>query len=122
MALLVFKTSVLAPRGAAGKLPGALDVAADIAGCMDSQGFRPLDIMVGHSQWAESLPPLHRDLFDRMLVAQALVQGLPLLSNDAVFRQVRRPPDLMTLRLRRPGRPGPGRASRRRRPRGRASA
>jgi len=27
----------------------------------------------------------HRDPFDRMLVAQALVEGLPIVSNDAVF-------------------------------------
>ncbi len=31
------------------------------------------------------LPPLHRDPFDRMLVAQALLEGLPLLTNDVVF-------------------------------------
>lgn len=75
----------IAIKAAAGKLPGALDVAADIPGCMESQGFRPLDITVGHAQRAGALPPLHRDPFDRMLVAQALVEGLPLLSNDRVF-------------------------------------
>jgi PIN domain nuclease of toxin-antitoxin system len=50
-----------------------------------SQGFRPLDITVGHAQRAGGLPLLHRDPFDRMLVAQAFVEGLPLLSNDSVF-------------------------------------
>ncbi len=75
----------IAIKAAAGKLPGALDVAADVAGCIGSQGFRPLDITVGHAQRAGGLPPLHRDPFDRMLVAQALVEGLPLLSNDSVF-------------------------------------
>jgi PIN domain nuclease of toxin-antitoxin system len=75
----------IAIKAAAGKLPGALDVAADISGCLESQGFRPLEITVVHAQRAGGLPPLHRDPFDRMLVAQALVEGLPLLSNDAVF-------------------------------------
>ena len=75
----------IAIKAAAGKLPGALDVAEDVAGCMESQGFRPLDITVPHAQRAGNLPPLHRDPFDRMLVAQALVEGLPLLSNDAAF-------------------------------------
>lgn len=75
----------IAIKAAAGKLPGALDVAADISGCLESQGFRPLEITVAHAQRAGGLPPLHRDPFDRMLVAQALVEGLPVLSNDAVF-------------------------------------
>ncbi len=75
----------IAIKAAAGKLPGALEVAADIAGFMESQGFRPIDITVGHAQRAGGLPPLHRDPFDRMLVAQALVEDLPLLSNDFVF-------------------------------------
>ncbi len=75
----------IAIKAAAGKLPGALDVAADVAGCMENQGFRPLDITVVHAQRAGSLPFLHRDPFDRMLAAQALVEGLPLLSNDTAF-------------------------------------
>ena len=75
----------IAIKAAAGKLAGALDVAADVSGCLESQGFRPLDITVGHAQRAGSLPLRHRDPFDRMLAAQALVEGLPLLSNDAIF-------------------------------------
>lgn len=75
----------IAIKAAAGKLPGALDVAADISGCLESQGFRPLEITVAHAQRAGGLPPLHRDPFDRMLVAQGIVEGLPLLSNEAVF-------------------------------------
>jgi len=75
----------IAIKAAAGKLPGARDVAADVSGCLLSQGFRPLDITVGHAQRAGGLPLLHRDPFDRMLVAQAFVEGLPLLSNDSVF-------------------------------------
>src|ERR1017187_289147 len=75
----------IAIKAAAGKLPGARDVAAAVSGCLLSQGFRPLDITVGHAQRAGGLPLLHRDPFDRMLVAQAFVEGLPLLSNDSVF-------------------------------------
>ena len=75
----------IAIKAAAGKLPGALDVAADISGCLESQGFRPLEISVAHAQRAGGLPPLHRDPFDRMLVAQALMEGLPVLSNDRAF-------------------------------------
>ncbi|HSB35788.1 MAG TPA: type II toxin-antitoxin system VapC family toxin [Thermoanaerobaculia bacterium] len=75
----------IAIKAAAGKLPGALDVAADISGCLESQGFRPLEITVAHAQRAGGLPPLHRDPFDRMLVAQAFVERLPVLSNDPAF-------------------------------------
>ena len=68
-----------------GKLPGALEVAADIAGCLRRQQFTPLDITVDHAQRAGSLPGAHRDPFDRMLIAQAQAENLPLVSNDVVF-------------------------------------
>ena len=32
-----------------------------------------------------SLPPMHRDPFDRMIVAQALVEGVPVLTADAAL-------------------------------------
>ena len=39
-----------------GKLPGATDVAADVAACVTSQGFLPLDITMLHAQRAGRLP------------------------------------------------------------------
>jgi PIN domain nuclease of toxin-antitoxin system len=42
----------------------------------------PLSISVSHALRASALPPLHRDPFDRMIVAQALVEGMPVLSSD----------------------------------------
>ena len=42
----------------------------------------PLSISVAHALRAGALPPLHRDPFDRMIVAQALVEGVPVLSSD----------------------------------------
>ena len=68
-----------------GKLPGALEVAADVAGAAASQGFTALDITIVHAQRAGRLPGEHRDPFDRMLVAQAQLEDLPILSNDRVF-------------------------------------
>lgn len=68
-----------------GKLPGALEVAADIAGCLRAQQFTALDITVDHAQRAGALPGAHRDPFDRMLIAQAQAENLPLVSNDVVF-------------------------------------
>jgi len=68
-----------------GKLPGAADVASDVAGCIASQQFATLDISVLHAQRAGRLPGPHRDPFDRMLAAQAQIEDLPIISNDDVF-------------------------------------
>lgn len=68
-----------------GKLPGALDVAADVAGCIASQGFTALDITVRHAQRAGRLPGDHKDPFDRMLIAQAQIEDLSLVSDEHVF-------------------------------------
>jgi PIN domain nuclease of toxin-antitoxin system len=68
-----------------GKLPGALDVAADIAGAVRSQQFDALDITILHAQKAGRLPGPHRDPFDRMLAAQAQLEDLPIVTNDPVF-------------------------------------
>jgi PIN domain nuclease of toxin-antitoxin system len=68
-----------------GKLPGALEVAADVGACLRSQQFTPLDITIGHAQRAGSLPGTHRDPFDRMLIAQSQAENVPVVSSDAVF-------------------------------------
>jgi len=68
-----------------GKLPGAADVAADIAGAVASQAFLPLSITLAHAQLAGRLTTDHRDPFDRMLAAQALIEGIPIVSNDEAF-------------------------------------
>lgn len=44
--------------------------------------LRVLDITLEHALRAASLPALHRDPFDRMLVAQAQVEGIPIVTND----------------------------------------
>lgn len=72
-------------KAASGRLPGALDVAADVLGCIRAQGFVPLDLTVLHAQRAGSLPPIHGDPFDRALISQALLEGVPILSGDEVF-------------------------------------
>lgn len=68
-----------------GKLPGAVDVAEDVAGCVAGQGFESLDITLHHGQRAGALGGSHRDPFDRMLIAQAQAEDLPIVSNDEVF-------------------------------------
>jgi PIN domain nuclease of toxin-antitoxin system len=68
-----------------GKLPGALEVAEDVAGAVASQGFTALDISILHAQRAGRLPGGHRDPFDRMLIAQAQLEDVPIVSNETVF-------------------------------------
>jgi PIN domain nuclease of toxin-antitoxin system len=48
-------------------------------------GFRILPVDWLHAAAVEKLPHVHRDPFDRLLAAQALAEGLPLVSSDPVF-------------------------------------
>ncbi len=68
-----------------GKLPGAVLVAEQFVECLRDQGFTELAITVSHAQRAGLLPGPHRDPFDRMLMAQAQTEGIPIISNDEVF-------------------------------------
>ena len=56
---------------------------ADIAAELEHDGFMPLAIEVAHAEGVRALPALHRDPFDRMLVSQALVEGLTLVTADS---------------------------------------
>ena len=77
--------SEITTKARLGKLPGALEVAADVAGCVTGQGFLALDITILHAQRAGRMPGEHRDPFDRMLIAQAQIEDLPVVTDDAVF-------------------------------------
>jgi PIN domain nuclease of toxin-antitoxin system len=68
-----------------GKLPDALDVAADVTGCCTREGFRPLSLTIEHGQRAGALPGPLRDPFDRMLIAQAIIENLHLVSIERTF-------------------------------------
>jgi PIN domain nuclease of toxin-antitoxin system len=48
-------------------------------------GFELLAITLEHATTVENLPPHHKDPFDRLLVAQAKVENIPVVSADAVF-------------------------------------
>lgn len=45
-------------------------------------GIRPLAIELSHALAVEGLPLHHRDPFDRLLVAQSQLEGLPIISGD----------------------------------------
>jgi PIN domain nuclease of toxin-antitoxin system len=52
-------------------------------GLLDN-GYGGLPIESEHVVALETLPPLHKDPFDRVLIAQAMVEGIILLTTDAV--------------------------------------
>lgn len=68
-----------------GKLPGAVEVTEHLSEIVAAQGMTELPVSIVHAQRAGSLPGPHRDPFDRMLAAQAQIEDVVLLSNDAVF-------------------------------------
>ena len=75
----------IATKARLGKLPGALHVAADVDGCLAAQRFSSLEITVRHAQRAGGLAIAHRDPFDRMLIAQAQIEDVPIVSNERLF-------------------------------------
>lgn len=50
-----------------------------------TNGFSILDIAVSHTLQVASLPFHHRDPFDRLLIAQSLVEQWPIIGGDAQF-------------------------------------
>jgi len=61
---------------------GKLVAPHDLASVLEAEGFIELPIRFADGERAGHLPPIHRDPFDRMLVAQAMAAGLTLLSRD----------------------------------------
>ena len=50
-------------------------------------GYQELAISSEHAVFIDSLPPIHKDPFDRILVAQATFEGITLLTADALLAQ-----------------------------------
>ena len=67
------------------ELPGAPE--SVIPDLMLRSGVEPLTISHAHALRAGALPPHHRDPFDRLLVAQAQIEDLPILTSDALLSQ-----------------------------------
>ncbi|WP_322616559.1 type II toxin-antitoxin system VapC family toxin [Pseudomonas sp. BIC9C] len=55
-------------------------------GLLDN-GYSELPIASEHAVAIDGLPPIHQDPFDRILVAQAMVEGITLLTADAMVAQ-----------------------------------
>jgi PIN domain nuclease of toxin-antitoxin system len=61
--------------------------AAELTAALRRVSLLELPVTVRHAEAAASLPPLHRDPFDRMVIAQAQAEGLGLVSRDPAVRQ-----------------------------------
>jgi PIN domain nuclease of toxin-antitoxin system len=70
----------IAIKASIGKL--TLPANADIVAELTQNGIEALAVDVTHAEHVRRLPLLHRDPFDRLLVAQALVEGLTILTAD----------------------------------------
>jgi PIN domain nuclease of toxin-antitoxin system len=66
---------------------GKLTIPADYVRHLREGGLSELPVRVDHADKATELPALHGDPFDRMLVAQAALEGLVLVTRDAAIRE-----------------------------------
>jgi PIN domain nuclease of toxin-antitoxin system len=64
---------------------GKLSFATDVETIVANQGFTILPIKFLHLTRLIGLPRFHRDPFDRMMIAQALAEGIPIATSDRVF-------------------------------------
>ena len=64
---------------------GKLQLPGPITDAAINSGFRHLPIAMEHAELAPTLPPHHRDPFDRMLVAQAKLEALTLVTADSAL-------------------------------------
>ena len=54
---------------------------------MEINNLTPLPIQMSHGLYVHKLPAIHKDPFDRLLVAQSMIENLLLISRDSVFKQ-----------------------------------
>jgi len=66
---------------------GKLNVPDNLEEEIELLRFTPLDITFEHAKLAGQLPSIHKDPFDRMLIAQAKVESLTLVSRDRIIKQ-----------------------------------
>jgi len=77
----------LAIKHRSGKLRAVDDLDPFIEAQRQALVLTDLPVRREHALRTQGLPSLHGDPFDRLLVAQALVEGLPLVTNDRMIRR-----------------------------------
>lgn len=70
---------------------GKLEIPSEFRAVLERQAFEALAITVDHAHAVAQVPLIHSDPFDRMLVAQARVEGFTIVSRDSIFERYRIP-------------------------------
>jgi PIN domain nuclease of toxin-antitoxin system len=70
-----------------GRLPAAADLVQSFVADVIREGMEILAVSAEHGIRAGSLHGSHQDPFDRMLIAQAVAENIPIVSNDRAFDQ-----------------------------------
>jgi PIN domain nuclease of toxin-antitoxin system len=70
-----------------GKLRDPANAVPRLSSILVERGMIELAITVAHASEAGLLPGVHRDPFDRMLIAQSRIEELPLVTTDPVFEE-----------------------------------
>ena len=73
----------VAIKGGLGREDFQVDARLLRRGLLDN-GYTELPIRSDHAVAIENLPPIHKDPFDRILIAQAMVEGVTLLTTDSL--------------------------------------
>lgn len=74
----------IAIKQSIGKIECALPIPA-LADYCDDSGFARLPILPRHLERIKTLPPIHNDPFDRLLIATALEDGLSIVTHDRLI-------------------------------------
>ena len=64
---------------------GKLSLQDDLEIMLKNLGFSILFVGFPHLRYLSTLPSPHRDPFDRMMIAQALAEGIPIVTRDRIF-------------------------------------
>jgi PIN domain nuclease of toxin-antitoxin system len=81
----------IATKHRLGKLEIGREAVARFDELVNLDGFSHLPVNYLHALHAGSMDGEHRDPFDRMLAAQSLLEGIPILSRDRVFESMKVP-------------------------------
>ncbi len=82
---MVFVSSVSAWEISIKKAMGKLKAPDNLEEEIELHRFTPLNVNFEHARLAGALPDIHKDPFDRMLIAQAITEKLTLISRDSQF-------------------------------------
>lgn len=84
---IVFVSSVSAWEISIKQAMGKLKVPDNLQEEISFHRFTPLNINFEHAKLAGELPKIHKDPFDRMLIAQAIIEKLTLVTRDTLIAQ-----------------------------------